>query len=429
VYGAATDLEQASLAFNVAAQMVRNDRELGALVEIIPSRKRIVYHRHGSFYRAIPAEAPSAHGYNASAIIYDELHAAPDRELWDVLTTSVGARRQPLTFVITTAGFDRKSICWELHDYATKVREGIVTDPTFLPVLYNAPDAADWLDEKVWHAANPALGDFRSLDEMRASAHQAKEVPARQNTFRRLYLCQWTESETRWLDQDAWDAGAVPVDAESLRGRRCFAGLDLSTTTDLSALVLLFPDDLGEYDLLAWFWCPEEGIAKRSRRDRAPYEAWSRAGVLTPTPGAVIDYSAIRARINELASLYHVERISYDPWNARQLVTQLEEQDGLPLVEMRQGFASLAAPTKELERLVSDRAIRHGGHPVLRWNVANVVVEQDANGNMKPSKKKSTERIDGVLAMVMALDGAVRSAGGSVYDERMKAGESVLTVF
>jgi phage terminase large subunit-like protein len=400
----------------LAAQIVRGEPELLAAVDIIDSKKRIVYYETASFYRAIPADAPSAHGYNASAIIYDELHAAPNRELWDVLTTSMGARRQPLTFVITTAGYDRASICWELHDYALKVRDGIVDDATFLPVIYSAPDDADWLDEKVWRAVNPALGDFRSLDEMRVFAAQAREVPARQNTFRRLYLCQWTESASRWLDLERWDMGATAVDVAALEGRRCFGGLDLSTTTDLSALVLVFPDDLGGYDVVPFFWCPSDGIVKRARADRAPYAAWQRAGLLTATAGTSVDYDAIRASIRALTTRYRIERISYDRWNATQLVSQLRE-DGAPMVEMGQGFASMAAPAKELERLVSAGKLRHGGHPVLRWCLANTVIEQDAAGNIKPSKRRSTERIDGTVALVMALDGATRLIG-SVYEER-----------
>ena len=208
VYSAAADRDQAALVFNVAAQMVRNDRMLSARLKIIDSQKRIVDHQTGSFYRAISAEAYSKHGFNASMVIYDELHAAPNRELWDVLTTSTGARSEPLVIAITTAGYDRHSICWEQHDYARKVLDGIVTDPTFYPVIYAAKDDADWTDEKVWHHTNPALEDFRDIDDMRALAHKAKEVPALQNTFRRLYLNQWTEQAERWIDMAAWDACA-----------------------------------------------------------------------------------------------------------------------------------------------------------------------------------------------------------------------------
>jgi phage terminase large subunit-like protein len=209
VYSAAADKDQASLVFNVAAQMVRNDEELSAQCEIIDSQKRIVHRRSGSFYRAISAEAYSKHGFNASVVIYDELHAAPNRELWDVLTTSQGARSQPLTLAISTAGYDRGSILWELYAHAKKVRENPSIDPTFLPILFEAEISADWTDEKVWKKANPALGDFRSLEEMRIAAARAKEIPAQENTFRRLYLNQWTEQASRWISMPTWDECCV----------------------------------------------------------------------------------------------------------------------------------------------------------------------------------------------------------------------------
>ncbi len=206
VYSAAADKDQAALVFNVAAQMIRNDPELDAKCEIIDSQKRIVYRATGSFYRAISAEAYSKHGFNASVVIYDELHAAQTRELWDVLSTSQGARSQPLMMAITTAGYDRHSILWELYAHARKVKENPSIDPTFLPILYEAPMGADWTDERVWKACNPALGDFRSLEEMRIAAARAKEIPAQENTFRRLYLNQWTEQAARWIQMTAWDA-------------------------------------------------------------------------------------------------------------------------------------------------------------------------------------------------------------------------------
>jgi phage terminase large subunit-like protein len=418
VYSAAVDLEQASLAFNTAAQMIYQDAELSRVLEVVPSRRRIVYPATGGFYRAIPADAPSAHGYNASGVIYDELHAAPNRDLWDVLTTSMGARRQPLTIVITTAGYDRHSICWELHQYAEKVRDGVIDDPTFLPILYGAPQEADWTDEAVWRAANPALGDFRSLDELRTAYRQASEVPARQQTFRRLYLCQWTESAERWLDLARWDAGSVPVNLTGLAGRRAWGGLDLASTTDLTAFVLVVPDEDAGYAVLPYFWLPREGLRRRAARDRVPYEQWAAEGWLEVTEGEVVDYALIRARIRELATRLRIVEIGYDRWNASQLVTELQ-QDGATMVPISQGFAGLSAPARTLEQLVLGGRLRHGGHPVLRWCVANTVVEQDAYGNVRPSKRRSTDRIDGVVALLMALDRATRHGGAmSVYERR-----------
>lgn len=408
VYSAAADRDQAALVFNVAAQMVRNDARLSSRLKIIDSQKRIVDHQTGSFYRAISAEAYSKHGFNASMVIYDELHAAPNRELWDVLTTSMGSRTEPLVIAITTAGYDRHSICWEQHDYAVKVLSGIVQDSTFYPVIYAAPEDADWLDEKVWHQANPALEDFRDLDEMRALAHKAKEIPALQNTFRRLYLNQWTEQAERWIDMAAWDA-CQPKGApdwrelrERLKGRPCFAGLDLSSRVDLTALTLVFPDEEAGWTLLPFFWVPEEGAEKRGRTDRVPYPQWIRDGLLIPTSGNVVDQGFIREDINRLAREYQIRELAFDPWNASKLCLELQG-DGFKVLEVRQGFRSLSEATKHLGALVTGRKLHHGGHPVLRWMASNMVVRQDPNGNLAPDKSKVTERIDGIVASIMGI--------------------------
>jgi phage terminase large subunit-like protein len=417
VYSAASDKDQAALVFNVAAQMIRNDPELLAQCEIIDSQKRIVHRKSGSFYRAISAEAYSKHGFNASVVIYDELHAAPNRELWDVLSTSQGARSQPLMIAITTAGYDRNSILWELYTHAKNVKENPALDPTFLPILYEAPIEADWLDEAVWKKANPALGDFRSLEEMRIAAKRAQSIPAQQNVFRRLYLNQWTEQDERWMDLALWDLCASPVDIERLKGRVCYGGLDLASARDLSALVLVFPNDEEDgFDVLPYFWVPEGRMAERVRRDRVPYDEWAREGLIRSTPGDVTDYDIIREHIRELAEQFEIKEIAYDRWGATQLVTQLTA-DGATMSPLGQGFASMSAPTKELDKLVASGALHHGGHPVLRWMAGNVAVEQDPAGNIKPSKKKSTEKIDGIVALVMAIDRATRyTHGASVYD-------------
>lgn len=407
VYSAAADRDQAALVFNVAAQMVRNDPFLSARLKILDSQKRIVDYTTGSFYRAISAEAYSKHGFNASMVIYDELHVAPNRDLWDVLSTSTGARAEPLMVAITTAGYDRHSICWEQHDYARKILDGSVVDPTFYPVIYAAPDDADWLDEKVWRLANPALEDFRDIDEMRALAHKAKEIPALQNTFRNLYLNQWTQQSVRWIDMAAWDgcqtAGAPDWKQlrERMRGKPCCAGLDLSSRTDLTALVLYFDVDGLGY-AVPFLWVPEEGAAQRSRTDRVPYEQWIRDGLITATPGNVVDQGFIREDINKIAKAYKLTELAFDPWNASKLAVELDG-DGIQINEMRQGFRSLSEPTKHLGALVTGRTLRHGGHPVLQWMASNMVVRQDPNGNLAPDKSKITERIDGIVALIMAI--------------------------
>ncbi len=414
---AAADREQAAHVYNAAVAMVRADPELESQLEIIESQKRILHRASGSVLKAIAAEAFSKHGFNASMVIYDELHCAPNRELWDVLRTSQGGRSQPIMLAISTAGFDRNSILWQLYDYAKKVRDGH-NDPSFLPVLYEAPPDADWLDEKVWAKCNPALDDFRSLEDMRILAREAKEMPGSENSFRRLYLNQWTEQATRWLPMPLWNACAAAVDADALRGRVCYAGLDLASTKDITALVLVFPDEDGGYDVLPYFWIPRESMAERVKRDRVPYDEWVKdGGPVFATEGNACDYDAVREKIRDLAETYEIREIAYDRWGATQLVTQLQG-DGAECVPTGQGFASMSAPTKELEKLVITQAIRHGGNPVLKWMAGNVAVETDAAGNVKPSKKKSTEKIDGIVALIMAIDRATRQeTRRSVYDE------------
>jgi phage terminase large subunit-like protein len=411
VYSAAADRDQAALVFNVAAQMIRYESELLAECEIIDSQKRIVHRQSGSVYRAISAEAYSKHGFNASVVIYDELHAAPTRELWDVLASSTGARAQPLVMAISTAGYDRQSILWELYQHARKVQDTPALDPTFLPILFEAPIEADWTDERIWYAANPALGDFRSLDEFRTAFARAQEIPAQENAFRRLYLNQWTEQAVRWLPLAAWDGCQAPIDRAALAGRRCYVGLDLSTTQDLTAAVAVFPDDDGaNFDVLPAFFVPQEAIKARVTRDRVPYDEWARRGVITATPGPTVDYEAVRALLNAWREAFDVRIVAFDPWNATDLVNRLEKQDGFTCVKIRQGKASLSAPSKALEQAVLNKTLRHDGHPVLRWNVSNASVDIDNAGNIQPSKHRSTERIDGVYALIMGIDAMNRDS-------------------
>jgi len=407
IYSAANDRPQAALVFNEAAAMVRQEPNLFNISKIVDSQKRIVYRRYNSFYSAISAEAFTKWGINAHGIIYDELHAAPDRDLWDTLTTSTGSRRQPLTLVITTAGYDRNSICWEQHNYALKVQNGIIEDPTFLPVIFSAPEDADWKAEKVWASCNPALGSFRSIDEMRTLCNKAQETPALEMAFRRLYLNQWVNSVERWLPMDAWDACNDAVDVEKLNGRTCYAGLDLSSTTDLTALALVFIGDDGYLDVLMHFWIPGDTAVDKEKRDRVPYRVWAKEGLITLTPGNVIDYQYIRHTLHELREKYDIAEIAFDRWGATKLSQDLTD-DGFLMVPFGQGFASMSAPTKELMNLVLSRKIRHGGHPVLRWNCDNLVVRMDPAGNLKPDKEKSTQKIDGMVALIMSIDRASR---------------------
>jgi phage terminase large subunit-like protein len=421
VYSAAGDKDQASLVFNVAASMVRNDKKLSKILKVLDSQKRIVYPRRNSFYRAISAEHSTKHGFDASGIVFDELHTQPDRQLWDVLETGKGARRQPLTVAITTAGHDSHSICYEQHDYARKIEKGIVTDPTFYGCIFAAKATDDWTSESVWKKANPALGDFRSIEEMRTACKRAQVIPAQENTFRNLYLNQWTKQATRFLSIRKWDDSAgEKIDEKQLEGLTCYGGLDLSSTTDLSALVLVFPPkvDGGVYRVLCHFWIPESTMREKALADRVPYEVWVRSGLMTATPGEVIDYGFIYHQIDKWARKFDIQEIAFDRWGATKISQTLEEK-GLTMVEFGQGFASMSPPTKELLTLVLQRKIQHGGNPVLRWNADNLVVQIDAAGGVKPNKAKSREKIDGMVALIMALDRAIKHTQNlSVYETR-----------
>ena len=418
IYSAAADREQASLVYNVAAQMVRNNPALEKRCNIIDSRKRIVYYKTGSFYQVLSADVKTKHGFNTHGIIFDELHAQPNRELWDVLTEGAGdARQQPLIFVITTAGYDRNSICWEIHDYALKIKNRVIRDPHFLPMVYTLEEGADWEDEDNWRKVNPSLGHIIQVDRLQEAYKEAKEMPAKINLFRRLRLNQWTSAETKWMDITKWDESEGEVDTEELKGKTCYAGLDLSSTTDISAFVLVFPQD-DIYKVIPLFFIPADNIEARVRKDKVPYDMWLMQGYIIATPGNVIDYKFIEDTIYQCAKYYQIQEIAVDPWNATMLTQRLTD-NGLTIVDVRQGFASMSAPTKQLEALILQKKIHHGGNPVLRWMFDNIMMVQDAAGNLKPDKAKSREKIDGVISLIMAISRAmVMQNMTSVYEER-----------
>jgi phage terminase large subunit-like protein len=421
IYSAAGDRGQASLVYNAAAPMVRQSPALAKRAKIIDSQRRIVVYSTNSFYQVLSAEAYTKHGLNAHGVLFDELHTQPNRDLWDVLTTSTGVRRQPAIIAMTTAGYDRNTIAWEIHDYACKVRDGVIIDPTFLPVIYAADEKDDWTDEDVWKACNPAMAyGVRSIDEMRVMCKRAQETPALEMTFRRLYLNQWVNSVERWMPLDKWDACGGKINREDLRGRPCYAGLDLSSNIDLTALCLVFPMGEGRYTVLPQFWIPEDTAREKERKDRVPYQLWERQGFVKYSRGNVIDYRFILQELLDLRSQYDIREIAFDPWNNSQIAQDMKD-DGFTVVDFRQGFRSMSGPTKDLMNTVLTGNLQHGGHPVLRWNADNLVVEQDAAGNLKPDKAKATQKIDGMVALIMALDRAVRHSGEtgpSVYESR-----------
>ena len=422
VYGCASDRQQASIVFDVAVDMVEQCPALKKRIKPVMSVKRLVYKPTNSFYQVLSAEAYTKHGLNVHAVIFDELHSQPNRELFDVMTKGSGdARTQPLFFLITTAGTDRHSVCFEQHQKAEDILCGRKIDPTFYPVIYGASDDADWTSEEVWYQANPSLGHTIDISKVRNACLSARDNPAEENIFRQLRLNQWVKQSTRWMQMEKWDACAFPVDEGELLGRECYGGLDLSSSIDITAFMLVFPprDDTEKYVFLPYFWIPEENMVRRVRRDHVPYDVWEKQGFLETTEGDVIHYGFIENFIDNLGKKFHIKEIAFDRWGAVQMVQNLEGL-GFTVVPFGQGFKDMSPPSKRLMELVLERNVAHGGHPVLRWMMDNIFVRTDPAGNIKPDKEKSTEKIDGAVAAIMALDRAVRHGGstGSVYDER-----------
>ena len=423
VYGCAADRNQASIVFNVAADMVRMCPALSKRVKILDATKRLIYQPTGSIYQVLSADVGNKHGFNTHGVVFDELHTQPNRKLYDVMTKGSGdARMQPLYFLITTAGDNQNSICWEVHQKALDIIDGRKHDPTFYPVIYGAAQEDDWTDPKVWKKANPSLGITVGMDKVKAAFESARQNPAEENSFRQLRLNQWVKQAVRWMPMDKWDACAFPVDEKSLEGRVCYGGLDLSSSTDITAFVLVFPpeDEADKYSVLPYFWIPEDNIDLRVRRDHVNYDVWKKQGFLQTTEGNVVHYGYIEQFIETLGEKYNIREIAFDRWGAVQMTQNLENL-GFSVVPFGQGFKDMSPPTKELMKLTLEEKIAHGGHPVLRWMMDNIFIRTDPAGNIKADKEKSTEKIDGAVATIMALDRAIRcgnDTGESVYNTR-----------
>ena len=422
VYGCAADRNQAKIVFDVAVDMVRFCPALSKRVKILESQKKITYLPTNSSYQVLSADVANKHGFNTHGVIFDELHTQPNRKLFDVMLQGSGdARMQPLYFLITTAGNDTNSICYEVHQKAIDIAEGRKVDPTFYSIIYGAAEDEDWTDPEVWKKANPSLGITVGIDKVKAACESAQQNPGEENAFRQLRLNQWVKQSVRWMPMDAWDKCDSAVDPDALIGRECYAGLDLSSSTDITAFVLVFPprSDDEKYIILPYFWVPEDTLALRVRRDHVPYDVWEKQGSIMTTEGNVIHYGYIEDFIEELGTKYNIREIAYDRWGAVQMSQNLEGA-GFTIVPFGQGFKDMSPPTKELMKLVLEGRIAHGGNAPLRWMMDNIYVRTDPAGNIKPDKEKSTERIDGAVATIMALDRAIRHQcnGASVYDDR-----------
>lgn len=413
IYAAAADREQASLLFNMSKAMVEKEPMLADRCSTY--LRSISLPGKNSVYKVISSDASTKHGGNSHVNIIDELHAQKTPELVDVLKSSQGARRQPITIHVTTAGYNKQSICYETYEYACKLRDKIISDSSFLPVIYEKGEDDDWQDEKTWEKANPNLGISISLDFLHKEAKKALETPRYENTFRNLYLNQWVEQAVRWLPVHLWEACENKIDPAELKGKPCYMGIDLSNTSDITAVVLWFPEQ--KY-CLPYFWLPGETAILREKKDRVPYPAWIKKGFIEKTEGNVVDYDIVRKRINEINKEYKVIDVAIDRWNSTQMQNQLDG-DGFNVIQYGQGFASMTAPSKELERLLTAKEMRHDGNEVMKWMISNVSAKMDAAGNIKPDKSTSSEKIDGVVALIMAIGQALNNnEKESVYNSR-----------
>ena len=421
VFSAAADRQQASIVFDVAKRMVEMTPGLQKRSKVMSATKRIVNYSNAGYYQVVSADVGGKHGYSISGLVFDEIHNQPNRKLWDVLTKGSGdARRQALHVAITTAGTDRNSICFELHTKALDILSDRKVDPTFYPVVYSLPMDADWQDEKNWYKVNPSLGYTVPIERMREAYLQSQDNPAEENVFRTLRLCQWVGSTVQWIPDHIYDLGNQPIDKHALRRRDCYAGLDLSSSGDITALVLMFPPrtDDEKYIMLPYFWVPEETIPKRVQQTSVPYDNWVAQGYVKATPGNVIDYAYIQNTIGELSYKYHIREIAFDRWGSNMLVERLSEM-GLTVVPFGQGYKDMSPASRAFYEELMKGNIIHGGNPVMKWMCGNVVIEQDPAGNIKPTKAKSKDKIDGVVAAIMALDRCIRHENEeSVYDSR-----------
>jgi len=402
VYGAAADREQASVVFREAASMVRASPLLSQQLEVIDSRRTIAYRKEASFYRVLSADAFRAEGLNIHGLLFDELHAQKDRRLWDALRYGGAAREQPLLCSITTAGYDRKGICYEQYQYAKAVAANWRYDPTFFSCIHEMEQDADWKDPDVWPQANPSWGITIKPDDFALDAKEAEQSPTKLNSFLRYRLNTWTTSDVRWLSPESWQQGSVPL--RDFGDRPVYAGLDLATTYDLSALVLVCPDPSdGSVDVLPFFWIPEANAVERAQRDKVDYLGWIREGHIRTTEGNVTDYTVLHRDITQICEQYSVRVLGVDLKFNGQMLANMLQGDGIEVRGYPQGGRAMSGPAKALENLLANSKVRHNGHPVLSWCAGNAAVHEDRYGNIYPSKSKSTERIDGVVALCQGI--------------------------
>ena len=416
VYSIASDREQASIVYNESTNMVEKSTALSARLRIRKATKRIMYPAGQAIYRVLSSISNTKEGYNTHCLLFDELHAQKNRDLWNVFRYSGASRRQPLFFWISTAGVDKDNIGYEQWEYARKIQNSQIIDTDYLPYIQEPDEKDDWKQEATWKKVNPSYAITINARDFQTECTQAQENPAEENIFKRYRLNIWTAQTTRWISIDKWEACARQYSQADLKGEKCWLGLDLATTTDICAAVALFKVDT-KFRVLPYFWIPREALTKRARSNKTRLEKWVAEGRIKVTDGDVQDYGVIRADINALADVTPVREVDVDPWNATSLATDLQG-DGFKVEYVRTGFLSISAATKEFEKLVLSQGIEHPNCPVLNWMFGNLAIEHDASGNIKPNKKKSTEKIDGMVALISALARAIKTlTKKSQYEE------------
>ena len=416
LYAAAGSRGQANIIFSICADMIKQNEHLSQRAKVY--RSSIVNESKGNFFKSISAESSTAHGFNSGFVLMDELHVQKNQELYQTLLTSQGARSEPLFISITTSGYDKNSIGYEVYSYAKKVQDKVILDDAFYPCIFEADQDDDITLESTWEKANPCYGVSLRKDYMEREAKRAVDVPSYQNTFKRLHLNIWTDSKAAWLTSEEWSACYDEnFDWSSLNNAECYGGLDLSSTRDLTCLTLLFNID-GKFAFIPYIFIPEENAIKRSERDGVDYVLWKQQNHIITTPGDVTDYSFIRKKVNDLSKQFRIQSICYDRWGASQLIIDLQN-DGCIMEGFGQGFVSMSNPTKTLEAEILAKNIIHNNNPCMNWCMSNISLSEDPAGNIKPNKKTSTERIDPIVSLVMSIGNYLSSdSSESIYDSR-----------
>lgn len=426
IYCCAADRGQAALVYKAAKSMIEQDEDLGTILKITDSQKEIKNLETGTILKVLSAEAYSKHGINPTVVIFDELHAQPNRDLWDVMTFGSGSsRKEPLFWVITTAGDDpdRHSIGWEIHDQAQRIKDGEIENPYWYVKIYGAPEDADIYDEQVWYDANPSLGTTIDISVLRMEALEARNKESSEKLFRWLRLNQWVSiKQVGWLPLSLWDKTNGDWSPSELVGKKCYPGVDLSSTTDITAVVYLFPpqDGFDDWRFIHDAWVPADNMKERVNRDKVPYDTWVKQKFLTATPGNVVDYDFVETRLVNSDKVYDIQTLGTDPWNSRMLTQHLMKKD-IEVVEIAQNMKFMSPAMKTIERMMKHGQMTHEANPLARWSWGNVVVATDGNENVKPMKNKSKERIDLTVALINAMATALlfeSEETESVYESR-----------